>query len=1362
MNKRQLITLFGVFLALTGFLTFNSFSLQNNLDSRLSSEFRASVTLLFPITGGEATSTAVVSGSGEQSTSIATTEPPQPPAATDTLAPSNTNPSVPATATVSPAAPNTATNEPGNTNTPSASITTTPSSAGPETSVSVTVTPSTSLTATIAPTTTLTLTTTQTGTNTSTATATETGDITWSVEVQVPVSKPRVDQMGGAAAVKSEMEGQIGSHLSDNKVKSEVKVDNATAGNTNFKVSLAGGNGLSQFRKAIYSDLRRQVNLLGGSINLDISGDVVNGKELPILLESNPSTGYIWKVIGDDNNLLDITNQNDFSQKVNGIGAPGVQTIRLNGKGNGSTTIHLYYGRPWEGNPGANRHVTVNAGSKMPQTLDLSAPDNSSPISNFVSSGLATNPQLSSSPSVGLPTTFDWNSQGKVTSVRNQSSCGACWAFATVGVMEAAIKIAGGGDVDLSEQYLINCNNSGYDCTYGGWWAHDYHINRYVSPQTSAGAVLESALPYTAANGTCTQPYVHPYKLTSWYTIAGDSTVASVDQIKNAIYNYGPVASAICVGTAFDNYTSGVFSTDETSSCSGVGNVNHAIILTGWDDGTGTWILRNSWGPYWGESGYMHIKWGTSRVGYSANYVVYTPASTATPGGPTSTPTTVPTATPTTTPLTNDDFNNAMPVSLTSNAWSATQNVSNATSAADDPNFSCTNTAGYKSVWFKYVAPTTGLLTVDTIGSSYDTVLGIWQGTRGSLTSVACNDDGGGNYTSKVSSINVTQNQIYYIEVAGYYTFTSGSLMINLTHVPTITLTPSNTPSPTNTPQPVGPGTYDDRDSHLVYNGGWVNLPNPSMLNGTYNLSTVIGSTASLTFTGTSVKLIYYTNYDLGVASVFIDGTQAGTINQYSSTIKYQQQWSSPTLSNGTHTVTLQYASGSYINLDAITVISPPTSTPTYTATTVPTSTQTPTATLIPTSTPTTNLTQTSTPSPTNTPQPVGAGTYDDRDSHLVYSGGWVNLPNSSMLNGTYNLSTVIGSTASLTFTGTSVKLIYYTNYDLGVASVFIDGTQAGTINQYSSTIKYQQQWGSPTLSNGTHTVTLQYASGSYINLDAITVISPPTSTPTYTATTVPTSTQTPTATLIPTSTPTTNLTQTSTPRAVGAGTYDDRDSHLVYSGGWVNLPNSSMLNGTYNLSTVIGSTASLTFTGTSVKLIYYTNYDLGVASVFIDGTQAGTINQYSSTIKYQQQWGSPTLSNGTHTVTLQYASGSYINLDAITVISPPTSTPTYTATTVPTSTQTPTATLIPTSTPTTNLTQTSTPRAVGAGTYDDRDSHLVYSGGWVNLPNSSMLNGHLQSVHCYWIHRQPDIYRYECQVDLLYQLRPGRRLCFN
>ena len=238
----------------------------------------------------------------------------------------------------------------------------------------------------------------------------------------------------------------------------------------------------------------------------------------------------------------------------------------------------------------------------------------------------------------GLPSRFDWRDSGGVTPIKDQGSCGSCWAFATVGPLEANIKIKDDTTTDLSEQFLISCNvetPEPWSCA-GGLFAHDYHWNK-VTASGEAGAVAESEKPYSASNESCCSmltpcPFNHSWKLTSWSCVAGDATppdccrcngqIVSTCDIKRAIMRYGPVSAAVCVGPYFQNYTGGVFETDEFCP----DGPNHAIVLTGWDDtqgNNGVWFLRNSWGSDWGESGYMRIGYGISAVGSCANYIVY-------------------------------------------------------------------------------------------------------------------------------------------------------------------------------------------------------------------------------------------------------------------------------------------------------------------------------------------------------------------------------------------------------------------------------------------------------------------------------------------------------------------------------------------------------------------------------------------------------------------------------------------------------------------------------------------------------------------------------------------------------------------
>ena len=227
---------------------------------------------------------------------------------------------------------------------------------------------------------------------------------------------------------------------------------------------------------------------------------------------------------------------------------------------------------------------------------------------------------MSSAAATTLPSAFDWRSLNGCTPIRNQGGCGSCWAFATVGALECAIKIREGVSVDLSEQWLISCNLSEWDCG-GGWYAHDYHRSA-TDPCHGTGAVLESDMPYQARELPCNCPYPHHYLIDSWAYIGNDASVSGIEAMKRAILEYGPISVSVYVNSAFQAYRSGIF-----NYCTS-GDINHSVVLVGWDDNqgpSGVWILRNSWGTGWGESGYMRIAYGCCSVGYAACFVDYRP-----------------------------------------------------------------------------------------------------------------------------------------------------------------------------------------------------------------------------------------------------------------------------------------------------------------------------------------------------------------------------------------------------------------------------------------------------------------------------------------------------------------------------------------------------------------------------------------------------------------------------------------------------------------------------------------------------------------------------------------------------------------
>jgi len=352
--------------------------------------------------------------------------------------------------------------------------------------------------------------------------------------------------------------------------------------------------------------------------------DLAADKMMVLRLEVNPSTGYSWAVEEMNGQVLRQLGDSEFESSANMPGAPGVQVLRFAGVSKGQTNLKLAYRRPWEMNrePLQTFAVRVQSEGAFTGTYVAPLPVVSLPPAETDNSILA------------LPSAFNWCDQGGCTAIRDQGSCGSCWAFGTVGPFESNIKIQDGLTKNLSEQYLVSCNTDGWGCN-GGWWAHDYHEWKIPPGESAAGAVYEADFPYVAYDAPCNPPHPHHEKISNWVYVDGQQyTVPSVSELKQAIYDYGPVSVAVCVNSAFQDYSGGIFTGPSCSS------INHAVVLVGWDDNQGAngiWYLRNSWDTDWGEAGYMRIQYGVSYVGYNATYIVYqgtqpTPTPTPPPG----------------------------------------------------------------------------------------------------------------------------------------------------------------------------------------------------------------------------------------------------------------------------------------------------------------------------------------------------------------------------------------------------------------------------------------------------------------------------------------------------------------------------------------------------------------------------------------------------------------------------------------------------------------------------------------------------------------------------------------------------------
>ena len=185
--------------------------------------------------------------------------------------------------------------------------------------------------------------------------------------------------------------------------------------------------------------------------------------------------------------------------------------------------------------------------------------------------------------------------------VRNQGSCGSCWAFGTMAAIEGVYNKKNSSKLSdwLSTQQLVDCDTSNKGCN-GGWFSGAMNFFK------AHPAIYESQYKYTAKKGTCSESS----KTKTSIKTTGYSYASNANSLYNLLSN-GPVAIAVDANSTFMKYKSGIYS----SKCST--SVNHAVVLVGYgtSNKVGYWLIRNSWGTGWGEKGHINIKEDKANTG---------------------------------------------------------------------------------------------------------------------------------------------------------------------------------------------------------------------------------------------------------------------------------------------------------------------------------------------------------------------------------------------------------------------------------------------------------------------------------------------------------------------------------------------------------------------------------------------------------------------------------------------------------------------------------------------------------------------------------------------------------------------------
>ncbi|KAH0572836.1 Cathepsin L [Spironucleus salmonicida] len=201
-----------------------------------------------------------------------------------------------------------------------------------------------------------------------------------------------------------------------------------------------------------------------------------------------------------------------------------------------------------------------------------------------------------------LPAAFDWRVRAFLTPVRDQASCGSCWAFSAAQVIEFQVNKNRGrqSPVKVSEQQIISCLWEESSGCNGG-----FSMSAFQEIITKKDGKIPVEQDYQGVETQCKAQY--------WTTEYGQMTrfyrvESSIDQMKLALLE-GPVGVAVAVPESFVYYTGGIYS-DKACGNGANADLVHAVTLVGWgtDMVSGDyWIIKNSWSNAWGMDGYMFL-----------------------------------------------------------------------------------------------------------------------------------------------------------------------------------------------------------------------------------------------------------------------------------------------------------------------------------------------------------------------------------------------------------------------------------------------------------------------------------------------------------------------------------------------------------------------------------------------------------------------------------------------------------------------------------------------------------------------------------------------------------------------------------
>ncbi len=235
------------------------------------------------------------------------------------------------------------------------------------------------------------------------------------------------------------------------------------------------------------------------------------------------------------------------------------------------------------------------------------------------SSFIQSHPGVLPETTLKLPNTgavsFDWCNLNKVSESHRQRS-EDCWANAAVEALECSNLIRNNRRYILSAQPVLDhlkLGASGNEIREQPSVACQYFV--------TTGTARTADYPYTGKPATPKEIALN-YRAVAWGYVSDDEKAPTTEQLKNALLRHGPLVVDLTDTVKFHAYQGGLYNepTPDKSEVKG----RHAVLLVGWDDSRGehgAWKIKNTWGPDWGEQGFMWIARGSNNFARYAEWV---------------------------------------------------------------------------------------------------------------------------------------------------------------------------------------------------------------------------------------------------------------------------------------------------------------------------------------------------------------------------------------------------------------------------------------------------------------------------------------------------------------------------------------------------------------------------------------------------------------------------------------------------------------------------------------------------------------------------------------------------------------------